>query len=205
MIVKRTVDVVGSAVLLVLLSPVLVLIACAVRLRMGRPILFAQERPGWKEQPFMMLKFRTMADHRDGRGGVLADRDRLSPLGLRLRSWSLDELPQLLNIFVGHMSFIGPRPLLTRYSRFLSDEERLRFRMRPGVTGWAQVNGRNTTSWDERLACDVWYVRNWSLTLDLQIALKTVGVIVTRNGFVADPEARMANLDVERGMVRPNP
>jgi sugar transferase EpsL len=195
-LVKRAVDALVAAILLLVLLPVEATIAVAVRLTLGKPILFVQERPGLHEVPFRMLKFRTMTLDRGQDDALLPDAQRLTRLGRVLRANSLDELPQLLNVVAGDMSLIGPRPLLMRYLPYFDARERLRFSVRPGITGWAQVNGRNTVAWDDRLALDAWYVEKWSLLLDLRIALLTVRVVVRRKGFEEeDAVANMTNLD----------
>lgn len=196
--VKRFLDVAVSALVLAVTSPVLAAAAVTVRLRLGRPVLYAQERPGLDERPFRILKLRTMTDGRDDTGALLSDAARLTPLGVRLRTTSVDELPELWNVLRGDMSLVGPRPLLPRYTEWLTGEERLRFTVRPGITGWAQVNGRNDAPWDERMAHDVWWVRNWSLALDLRILLLTAVKVLRRDGVVADPESALANFDDER-------
>ncbi len=195
-LVKRAADATIASILLLLLLPVEATIALAVRLSLGKPVLFVQERPGRHEVPFRMLKFRTMTVDRGQNDALLPDAQRLTRLGRILRATSLDELPQLVNVVTGDMSLIGPRPLLMRYLPYFDAHERLRFSVRPGITGWAQVNGRNTVAWNDRLALDVWYVENWSLLLDLRIALLTVRVVVRRKGFEEeDAEATMTNLD----------
>ena len=196
--IKRALDVLLAAALVVVLAPVEAAVALAVRLKLGRPVLFVQERPGRNAVPFKMRKFRTMTDARGPDGVLLSDARRLTRLGRLLRSTSLDELPQLINVVTGDMSFIGPRPLLMQYLPYFTARERLRFKVRPGITGWAQVNGRNTVAWDQRLAHDIWYVEHWSLLLDLRIGVKTVAAILARRGFEADPESLMPNLDDER-------
>jgi lipopolysaccharide/colanic/teichoic acid biosynthesis glycosyltransferase len=190
---KRPLDAAGALALLLLLSPLLALTAAAVRIGLGRPVVFRQERPGRFERPFGLLKFRTM---REAPG--LPDGLRLTRLGRWLRRTSLDELPQLLNILRGDMSFIGPRPLLARYLPFYTARERLRHRVRPGLTGWAQVNGRNDAGWRDRLEMDAWYVEHLSFGLDLRIALRTVGWWLTGRGFREDPGAVLPDLDQER-------
>lgn len=171
---KRAFDVAVSLVLLIVLSPVMALVALLVRVRLGRPVLFRQMRPGLNEKPFVLYKFRTMADLRDAGGNPLPDADRLTPFGRRLRALSLDELPQLFNVLKGDLSLVGPRPLLMEYLPLYTGEQRQRHLVRPGVTGWAQVNGRNAVSWEERFAMDVWYVHNRSMLLDLKILWLTL-------------------------------
>lgn len=194
---KRAMDVIGAVAGLVVLSPVLAVVALLVRWRLGRPVLFRQERLGLHEQPFQLIKFRTMIDARGPDGTLLPDADRLTPLGRRLRASSLDELPELWNIVRGEMSLVGPRPLPTGYRHRYRPPERVRHQVRPGVTGWAQVRGRNTVDWDERLAMDVWYVRNRTLWLDLRILLRTVVAVLTRRGIIAEGEATMRVLRPE--------
>ena len=195
--VKRTFDVALAGVLLVGFSPVLLIVAVAIRVTMGRPVLFRQVRPGRDKRPFTILKFRTMVDAPAG-GDVPRDAVRLTSLGRVLRTASLDELPQLVNILKGEMSFVGPRPLLMRYLPYFAPSEALRFEMWPGVTGWAQVQGRNALSWDERLGMDAWYVEHWSLRLDIEILVRTVGTVVSRRGLAVDTGASMRDLDDER-------
>lgn len=170
---KRAFDATASLVLLIVLSPVMAVTALLVRLRLGRPVLFRQVRPGLHEKPFVLYKFRTMADLRDAEGNLLPDAERLTPFGRRLRALSLDELPQLFNVLKGDLSLVGPRPLLMEYLPLYTEEQRQRHLVRPGITGWAQVNGRNAVSWEERFAMDVWYVRNRNMLLDLKILFLT--------------------------------
>ena len=195
---KRALDVVGATVLIIALAPVAAVIMVAIWLTMGRPVLFLQERPGAGECPFVLRKFRTMSDAHDGNGHLLPDMERLTPVGRFLRSTSLDELPQLVNILQGEMSFIGPRPLLMRYLPYFTESERARFTMRPGLTGWAQIHGRNLLSWDQRLELDTWYVSNWSLWLDAKIAWQSASILIRREGYSDNPEALMDDLDDER-------
>jgi sugar transferase EpsL len=167
----------------VLASPLLALVALLVRMRLGRPVLFRQQRPGLNGRPFALLKFRTMNDNRDDRGELLPDAERLTPLGRTLRSTSLDELPELLNVLGGQMSLVGPRPLLMHYLDRYTREQIRRHDVKPGITGWAQVNGRNELTWEEKFAFDVWYVDHLSLSLDLKIVWLTVWRILTRQGI----------------------
>lgn len=189
--VKRLFDVVVSAVALVVLSPVLVVVALLVRKRLGSPVLFRQIRPGRDGKPFEMVKFRTMLDANDETGTPLADADRLTPFGALLRSTSLDELPELWNVLRGDMSLVGPRPLLVDYLRLYSPEQMRRHEVRPGVTGWAQVNGRNALGWAERFELDVWYVDNRGFWLDLKVLFMTVGKLIRRDGISAPGSATM--------------
>jgi lipopolysaccharide/colanic/teichoic acid biosynthesis glycosyltransferase len=195
---KRAMDLVLALLALAALSPVLAAVAVLVRLRLGAPVLYRQDRPGLGGRTFTIVKFRTMADARDTAGRPLPDSERLTRLGNVLRATSLDELPELWNVLTGDMSLVGPRPLLIRYTPYLTAEERLRLSVRPGITGWAQVNGRNDMPWDERLACDVWYVRNWSLGLDLRILARTFLRVLRSDGVVVDPSSVMLDLDDER-------
>ena len=198
-VLKRTFDVTVAAVLLVAFSPILLIIALAIRLRMGSPILFRHQRPGRHRVPFVLLKFRTMNKRCDLTGRLLPDTDRLTSLGRLLRRTSLDELPQLLNVLAGDMSLVGPRPLLMRYLPCYTPRESLRFDVRPGITGWAQLNGRNRSPWNERLERDAWYAKNQSFLLDLRILLLTLLAVFGQHGAVEDPRSVMPDLDQERG------
>jgi len=188
---KRTMDIALAAAALALLSPVLLLVALLIRLTMGRPVLFRQLRPGLHGEPFELLKFRTMRDAVDARGMPLPDGERLTRLGRFLRASSLDELPELWNVLKGEMSLVGPRPLLMEYLPFYSAEQARRHEVRPGLTGWAQVNGRNALSWEEKFQLDIWYVDNRSLGLDLKILCLTVLKVLKRDGISAEGEATM--------------
>ncbi|MEM8793713.1 MAG: sugar transferase [Pseudomonadota bacterium] len=182
---KRLIDLLGSAVALLLLAPLMLGIAAAIRIAMGPPVLFRQQRPGLAGRPFRILKFRTMAV------GDAGDAQRITPLGRILRETSLDELPELINVLKGEMSLVGPRPLLMEYLPLYSPEQARRHEVRPGLTGWAQVNGRNALSWREKFAHDVWYVDNRSLALDLRIMVMTLGAIFRRKEVSAPGEATM--------------
>jgi lipopolysaccharide/colanic/teichoic acid biosynthesis glycosyltransferase len=188
---KRVFDVVVSLAALALLSPVLGVIAVVVRLRLGTPVLFSQQRAGFRGRVFTLWKFRTMTDTRDANGVLLPDAERLAPLGRALRSASLDELPELWNVLRGDMSLVGPRPLLVAYLARYSAGEARRHEVRPGLTGWAQVNGRNATTWEERLKLDVWYVDNRTWALDARILLRTVALVLRREGVHAPGSATM--------------
>ncbi len=188
---KRLIDVVVAGAGLVVLSPVLAVVGVLVRRRLGSPVLFRQTRPGLHGRPFTMLKFRTMTDARDAGGALLPDAERLPPFGQFLRSTSLDELPELWNVLRGDMSLVGPRPLLTRYLPLYSARQARRHEVRPGITGLAQVSGRNTLGWDERFELDVWYVENRSLALDLRILSRTIARVVRRDGVSAEGHATM--------------
>ena len=189
--IKRALDILGAAIGLIVFSPILIVIALMIRREMGSPVLFRQTRPGRHGKPFQMIKFRTMRDAIDGDGRPLPDVERLTKLGSFLRSSSLDELPELWNVLKGEMSLVGPRPLLMEYLPLYSPEQARRHDVRPGVTGWAQVNGRNAISWDEKFALDVWYVDNRSLWIDLKIIWLTIRKVVKREGISAAGEATM--------------
>jgi lipopolysaccharide/colanic/teichoic acid biosynthesis glycosyltransferase len=189
---KRVLDVLIAGGGLVIILPVLLIVAVAVRVSMGSPVIFRQVRPGLNAIPFQMIKFRTMNEARDEFGKLLPDAQRLTTTGRLLRSTSLDELPELWNVLKGDMSLVGPRPLLMEYLPLYSAEEARRHDVRPGVTGWAQVNGRNALNWDEKFALDVWYVDNRSLWLDLRILCLTVVKIFNREGISAVGEVTMS-------------
>jgi lipopolysaccharide/colanic/teichoic acid biosynthesis glycosyltransferase len=199
---KRVLDIVGAALALLLLSPILAAVALAIRLSLGPPVLFRQTRPGYLEEPFTIYKFRTMREAVDPQGHPLPDVERLDPLGTFLRRTSLDELPELWNVLRGNMSLVGPRPLLMRYLPFYTEEERIRFTLRPGITGWAQVNGRNEAGWDDRLGKDIWYVRHRSFLLDIKILWMTVAKVVRREQVIVDAHSTMLNLDEERASLK---
>jgi lipopolysaccharide/colanic/teichoic acid biosynthesis glycosyltransferase len=188
---KRAIDIVGASAALLVTSPLLAVSAVAVRATMGSPILFRQTRPGLGGRPFVILKLRTMRDATDRTGKPLSDAERLTRLGRFLRSTSLDELPELLNVIRGDMSLVGPRPLLMQYLARYDETQMRRHEVRPGITGWAQVNGRNAVAWEERLAMDVWYVDHRSLWLDLRILLRTFGLVLRRDGVSHAGEATM--------------
>jgi sugar transferase EpsL len=191
--VRRLVDLTGASILSVLLSPVLAGLALAIRLTMGRPILFRQQRPGYKGEPFEVYKFRTMKDALRDDGELLPDEERLTKVGVFMRQLSLDELPQLWNILKGDMSFIGPRPLLMEFLRWYSPEQMRRHDVKPGVTGWAQVQGRHDIPFSKRLALDVWYVDNRSLRVDLRIVGLTFLKVLSMRG--AQPAQTDAEVD----------
>ena len=185
-------DVLASTLGLLLLAVPLVLLAWQVRRKLGNPVLFIQVRPGLNSKPFRLLKFRTMTNQRDANGELLPDAQRLTPFGRWLRSSSIDELPGLVNILRGEMSFIGPRPLLMQYLPLYSPEQARRHDVKPGFSGWAQINGRNTLSWEDKFRLDVWYVDHQSFWLDLQIFLITIWKVLRREGISAVGEATMA-------------
>jgi lipopolysaccharide/colanic/teichoic acid biosynthesis glycosyltransferase len=192
---KRAVDVVASFLALILISPALLVIAALVRMKLGRPVLFAQPRPGLKGRLFILWKFRSMTDKRDAGGNLMPDAERLTGFGRFLRSSSLDELPELWNVLRGDMSLVGPRPLLASYLSRYSPEQARRHEVRPGVTGWAQVNGRNSLNWEDRLRLDTWYVDHRSLRLDLHILLKTVTIVLRREGVSSPDSVTMPEFD----------
>ncbi len=195
---KRVFDFVVALSALLLLALPLLALAWLIHRKLGSPVLFRQVRPGMQAKPFTMVKFRTMTDECGPDGALLPDAQRLTPFGRFLRSTSLDELPELWNVLKGDMSIVGPRPLLTQYLPYYTEFEKERFLIRPGITGWAQINGRNLAKWNERLFLDVWYVRNRSMILDVKIIIKTFLKVLKRDGVVIDPSALMLNLDEER-------
>jgi len=188
---KRVFDIIFTAIGLLLLAPVFAVVAIQVFHKLGSPVLFRQVRPGKHGKPFDMIKFRTMRDAIDMDGNLLPDSERITPFGSLLRSSSLDELPELWNVLKGDMSLVGPRPLLMEYLPLYSKEQYRRHETRPGVTGWAQINGRNAISWEEKLKYDVWYVENQSFWLDLKIIWKTIKKVIAREGISADGEVTM--------------
>lgn len=190
-LLKRLMDLAFSGIAFVLLTPVLVIIVLLIWLVMGRPILFSQTRAGYQGTPFRLLKFRTMADTRDAQGRLLSDGERLTRLGNFVRRYSLDELPQLWNVLRGQMSLVGPRPLLADYLPRYSQQQARRHEVKPGVTGWAQVNGRNALSWDRKFELDVWYVDHWCLVLDAKILWETIRKVFRREGISSDNHATM--------------
>ena len=190
-IFKSLLDRIGAVLALLLLGPLMAVIAMAIRVSLGRPILFKQQRPGLGGEPFDLLKFRTMTEETDLQGRLRPDRDRLTQVGRFFRSSSLDELPELLNILLGKMSFVGPRPLLMQYMPLYSKEQARRHEVRPGLTGWAQVNGRNSLSWEEKFRLDVWYVDHVGFFLDLRILLMTFWKVLRREGISQEGEATM--------------
>jgi len=190
-LLKRLTDLVLGIPSLMALVPLMLCLALAVRFRLGSPILFHQERAGLRGRPFKLLKFRTMTDERDVEGRTLPDSARLTPFGRFLRSTSLDELPELWNVLKGDMSLVGPRPLLMEYLPLYSPRQSRRHEVKPGLTGWAQVNGRNALTWEDRLEMDVWYVENRSWLLDLKIIWKTIGIVLHREGISQQGSATM--------------
>lgn len=189
---KRMFDIVAAALALLLLVLPLLCLAWLVRRKLGSPVLFCQIRPGLGGKPFRMIKFRTMTNTRDSNGVLLSDAQRMTPFGRRLRAASLDELPELINVLKGDMSLVGPRPLLMEYLPLYSAEQARRHEVRPGITGWAQINGRNALSWEDRFKLDIWYVDHRSLWLDLKILALTVRKVLVREGISAAGEATMS-------------
>jgi len=188
---KRAIDILGAGLTLVVLSPVLLVSALVVATRLGRPVLFKQKRAGLGSRAFNVLKFRSMTDARDPDGTLRPDSERLTPLGVFLRESSIDELPSLLNVLKGEMSLIGPRPFIYDYVDLYTPEQARRHDVRPGITGWAQVNGRNALSWEEKFRLDVWYVDNVSLWLDIKIVFLTLKKLIIRDGISAPGSATM--------------
>lgn len=204
--VKRLLDIILSGIALIILSPVYLVLAVLIRLKLGSPVIFHQERPGKNQKIFTLCKFRTMTDERDENGNLLPDNKRLTKFGKLLRATSLDELPELWNIFKGDMSIIGPRPLLVSYLPYYTEEEQLRHTVRPGLTGLAQVSGRNFLDWDNRLKKDIEYVRNLSFLMDIKVILLTVKVIFVKENVAEDTnfvegnfaEIRKARMEAEK-------
>lgn len=189
---KYIFDLLVAFVSLLILSPLLILLAILIRFRLGTPILFTQQRPGLNGKPFTLYKFRTMTNAVDSTGKLLPDEDRLTSLGRFLRSTSLDELPELVNVLKGDMGLVGPRPLLMQYLDRYTTEQARRHEVRPGITGWAQINGRNALTWEQKFALDVWYVDNCSLWLDLKIIALTVWKVLRREGISQEGQATMS-------------
>ncbi len=184
--IKRLFDIITALLALIIFSPVIVITAYLIRKRLGSPVLFRQVRPGLNGKPFEMVKFRSMRDAVDSQGNTLPDSERLTPFGEKLRSSSLDELPGLWNVLKGDMSLVGPRPLLVEYLPLYNQKQAKRHNVRPGITGWAQVNGRNAISWEEKFKFDVWYVENQSFWLDIKILFLTVKKVFVKEGISAD-------------------
>lgn len=193
--IKRAFDIVVAAVALLVLSPVFAILAWQVQRNLGTPVLFRQTRPGHRGKPFKMIKFRTMRDAVDASGRPLPDAERLTPFGARLRALSLDELPELWNVLRGDMSLVGPRPLLMEYLPLFTPEQARRHDLRPGITGWAQINGRNAISWEDKFRLDTWYVDNHSFWLDLKILFLTFRKVVSRDGITATGEVTMPKFE----------
>ncbi len=200
--VKRLLDIVLSAAGLILLSPLLVLLTVVIRFKLGPPVLFRQQRPGSGGRGFVTYKFRTMTNQCDAAGQLLPDEQRLPAFGRFLRSTSLDELPELFNVLKGDMSIVGPRPLMMKYLGRYTPEQARRHEVKPGITGWAQINGRNAITWEERFKLDVWYVDNWSIWLDLRIILKSIWMMITRQGITQRDRATVDEFMGTEGNLR---
>lgn len=190
--IKRILDITIASTALILLSPVYLIVAHKVKKNLGSPVLFRQVRPGLHGKPFEMIKFRTMKDALDAEGNPLPDSERLTPFGKMLRATSLDEMPELWNVIKGDMSIVGPRPLLMEYLPLYNEEQAKRHNVRPGITGYAQVNGRNAISWEKKFELDTWYVENQSLWLDFKIMLKTIKKVIAKDDISAEGEATMS-------------
>lgn len=196
---KRFMDLALAVPGFIILLPLLAVLTCLVHFKLGRPILYCQERAGLHGKPFLLYKFRTMTEERDSQGRLLSDKDRITPFGSFLRWSSLDELPELFNVIKGDLSLVGPRPLLMRYLPCYTETEHRRHLVKPGITGWAQINGRNHLPWDDRLALDVWYVENWTLWLDFKILLLTFFKVAQGHGVSVDTYEVESDLEEERG------
>lgn len=197
---KRALDVIGASFALLVFGPVMLYIALRIWREMGSPVLFRQVRPGLHGRPFVMYKFRTMTEERDAQGKLLPDEKRLTRLGRFLREHSLDELPEFFNVLKGDMSLVGPRPLLMKYLDRYTPEQARRHEVKPGITGWAQVNGRNALTWEEKFRLDVWYVDNWDLLLDLKILFLTLVKVLRREGISAEGHATMPEFKGSKGV-----
>ena len=189
--VKRSIDAILSLVAIIILSPVLAIVALLVRIKLGGPVIFKQQRPGLNEKIFTMYKFRTMTDERDADGNLLPDEVRWTKFGKALRAPSLDELPELFNILKGDMAIVGPRPLLVQYLPLYNAQQKKRHCVRPGITGYAQINGRNSISWEEKFDYDIYYVANIAITLDISILFKTFKTVIKRDGINSESDATM--------------
>ena len=189
--IKRLFDVVLSMILLIILAPLMFIITLVIRVKMGSPVLFKQERPGLQGKPFTLFKFRTMSEPFGSNSNIADDKNRLTGLGCFLRKFSLDELPQLFNVLRGDLSFVGPRPLLMQYLDRYTPEQARRHEVKPGITGWAQINGRNAISWEEKFKLDVWYVDNWSFLLDLKILWYTLIKVLKAEGISGEGSVTM--------------
>ncbi|TVR28196.1 MAG: sugar transferase [Balneolaceae bacterium] len=193
--IKRGIDIFVSLSALIVLSPLLLLIMALIALKLGRPVFFTQIRPGKGAQPFRMVKFRTMTNERNEKGELLPNEKRMTAFGSFLRSTSLDELPELFNVLKGDMSLVGPRPLLMEYLPWFTEEQNRRHSVRPGITGWSQVNGRNAIGWDRKLELDIWYVNNRTFWLDLKILFLTVRKVILRDGITHEGSVSMPRFD----------
>jgi lipopolysaccharide/colanic/teichoic acid biosynthesis glycosyltransferase len=201
-VIKRCLDVILASVALFILSPLMLVLTVLIRIKLGSPVIFKQDRPGMNERIFKVYKFRTMIDKRDKEGRLLSDEQRLTKFGRILRATSLDELPELVNIVKGDMSIVGPRPLLVRYLPYYRMEEKIRHSVRPGLTGLAQINGRNNLGWDERLSFDVKYVKNITFINDCDIIWKSIGKVLKKSDIASGEELIMQDLDIERAWMK---
>lgn len=199
---KRLLDLISSILLLILLSPIILFTAVLVTVKLGTPVLFKQKRPGLNEKPFYLYKFRTMTDERDRYGNLLSDKIRLTPAGQFLRKYSLDELPQLINVLKGDLSLVGPRPLLMEYLPLYTKEQAKRHLVKPGITGLSQISGRNTLSWEEKFKLDVWYVQNQSFLLDLKILWRTVYKVIQTEGVTQPGNVTMEPFKGSKSIVK---
>ena len=190
-LIKRSIDILGSGIGLIVISPILLIVGLAIKFKLGSPIFFTQDRLGKDGKVFKMIKFRTMLNKTDKFGNLLPDEERMTSFGKILRSTSIDELPELINVFKGEMSLVGPRPLLVEYKDLYSKEQFRRHEVRPGITGWAQVNGRNSLSWSDRFNLDVEYVDRYNFFMDVKILFMTVGKVIKRDGISQDGKATM--------------
>lgn len=189
--VKRSIDFALSFVAIIILSPVLVIVALLVKIKLGSPVIFKQQRPGLNEKIFTMYKFRTMTDAKDSEGNLLSDERRLTKFGKKLRSTSLDELPELFNILKGDMAIVGPRPLLVQYLPLYNDQQKKRHCVRPGITGYAQINGRNSISWEQKFDYDIYYINNITIILDTSIFFRTLRIVLEQDGINSNSDATM--------------
>jgi len=192
---KRSFDIIIAVISLILLAPVLIMIGLLVALKLGRPVFFTQVRPGLNEEPFNIIKFRTMTSERDDKGNLLPNNERMTPFGSFLRTTSLDELPELINVLKGEMSLVGPRPLLLDYLPYFTKIQNKRHNVKPGITGWSQINGRNSINWDKKLELDIWYVDHQNFLLDLKILLLTILKVVKREGINYSEDTLMPRFD----------
>lgn len=195
MIIKRILDIIISLIALILLLPILLIVGILIYFRLGSPIFFVQERVGKDNKIFKMIKFRSMKNTTDKNGKLLSDNERLTDFGKKLRSLSIDELPELINILKGDMSLIGPRPLLVEYLKIYNEDQIKRHDMKPGLTGWAQINGRNSINWCEKFRLDIWYVKNWTLRLDIKIFFMTINTVIKKDGINYDDSVTMDYFD----------
>ena len=193
--IKRSIDIILSLMAIIILSPLLLILWILVRKKLGSPVIFAQDRPGKDEKIFRLYKFRSMTDDRDEDGNLLPDDERLTNFGKKLRSTSLDELPELFNILKGDMSIVGPRPLLVEYLPYYKKEERKRHLLRPGLTGWAQINGRNASSWEQRFENDLYYIKNMNLILDIKIIILTIVKVFKKSDILVGKQIPAGRLD----------